>query len=196
MLTSASCPFTWRTGIVADLIFWEKKQWDFVLGLVFRLSLVCTKFAFSAGFQLLGLKTTSLGEPDLKNSFLRSNLRCRDVQGEVQGEVLVQRHVKWYSPAYVEYLRKIGKFWWTLWPCTLTSPWTSSGMSPLLKSGWDLALTLTQNKISNFLQKIKSATMSVHHVKGQPIASAYVGEKGVTKFYWTYRRPVYLTACW
>ena len=56
--------------------------------LVFRLGLVLSKFTFSAGIQLLGLKTTSHGKPDLKNSFSRSDLR----HGEDQGEVRVQEH--------------------------------------------------------------------------------------------------------
>ena len=42
--------------------------------LVFRLCLVCSKFKFSAGIQFFGLKTTSQGKPDLKKSFLRSDL--------------------------------------------------------------------------------------------------------------------------
>ena len=33
-----------------------------------------------------------------------------------------------------------------------------------------------------FFQKIKSATMLVHHVKGQPPASTYVREKGGVTF--------------
>ena len=41
------------------------------LSLVFRVSLVCSKFKFklSEGIQLFGLKTTSHGKPDPKNSF-------------------------------------------------------------------------------------------------------------------------------
>ena len=34
-----------------------------------------------------------------------------------------------------------------------------------------------------FFQKIKSATMPVHHVKGQPAASTYVLEKRGISFY-------------
>ena len=34
-----------------------------------------------------------------------------------------------------------------------------------------------------FFQKIKSTTMPVHHVKGQPAASTYVREKGCVKKY-------------
>ena len=56
--------------------------------LIFRLGLVCSKLTFSAGIQLFGLKTTSHGKPGLKNSFLRSDFRC----GEDQGEVGVQGH--------------------------------------------------------------------------------------------------------
>ena len=41
--------------------------------LVFRLGLVLSKFTFSAGIQLFGLKTTSHGKPDLKKSFSRSD---------------------------------------------------------------------------------------------------------------------------
>ena len=37
--------------------------------LVFRLCLVCSKFKFSAGIQLFGLKKTSQGKPDLKIYF-------------------------------------------------------------------------------------------------------------------------------
>ena len=58
------------------------------LSLVFRLSPVWNKFTFSAGIQLFGLKTTSHGIPDPKNSFLR----CGDFLGEVLGEVGVQEH--------------------------------------------------------------------------------------------------------
>ena len=36
-----------------------------------------------------------------------------------------------------------------------------------------------KTKKCNFFQKIKSTTMSVHYVKGQPGASTYVREKGV-----------------
>ena len=51
------------------------------LSLVFRLSPVCSKFKFmlSAGIQPFGLKTTSHGKPDLKNSFSRSDLPCKVV---------------------------------------------------------------------------------------------------------------------
>ena len=48
------------------------------LHLVFSLNLVSSKFKFSSGIQLFGMKTTSYGNPDLKNSFLRSDLRCGD----------------------------------------------------------------------------------------------------------------------
>ena len=44
------------------------------LSLVFRLSLVLSMVKFSAGIQLFGLKTTSHGKPDLRKSFLRSDL--------------------------------------------------------------------------------------------------------------------------
>ena len=51
------------------------------LSLVFRLSLVCSKFKFmlSAGIQLFGLKTTSHGKSDLKIHILRSDLLCEVV---------------------------------------------------------------------------------------------------------------------
>ena len=49
------------------------------LTLVFRLNLVYGKFTFSAGIQLFGLKTTSHGKPNLKNSFLKSDLPCEVV---------------------------------------------------------------------------------------------------------------------
>ena len=44
--------------------------------LVFRLSLVCSKFKFSAGIQIFGMKITSHGKPGSKNSFPRSDSRC------------------------------------------------------------------------------------------------------------------------
>ena len=46
-----------------------------------------------------------------------------------------------------------------------------------------LALTLSKKKYKIFFQKIKSATMPIHHVKGQPAASTYVREKGCVKKY-------------
>ena len=46
--------------------------------LVFRLSLVFSKFKLSEGIQLFGLKITSYGKPDPKNSFPRSDSRCGD----------------------------------------------------------------------------------------------------------------------
>ena len=51
------------------------------LSLVFRLSLVLSKFKFmlSAGIQLFGLKTTSQGKSDLKIHILRSDLPCEVV---------------------------------------------------------------------------------------------------------------------
>ena len=58
------------------------------LSLVFRLSLVSSKFKFSAGIQLFGLKTASHGKSDLKNLFLSSGLR----HSEVEVEFRVQDH--------------------------------------------------------------------------------------------------------
>ena len=63
------------------MILWKKKFFAMVrsrhgLSLVFRLSLVCRNFKFSGGIQLYGMKTTLHGKPDLKNLFLRSDLRC------------------------------------------------------------------------------------------------------------------------
>ena len=46
--------------------------------LVFRLSLVCSNFKFSAGIQIFGMKITLHGKPGPKNSFPRSDLRCGD----------------------------------------------------------------------------------------------------------------------
>ena len=59
--------------------------------LVFRLSLVCSKFKFSASIQLFGMKTTSYGKPDLKNSFPRSDLRCGDFRVRLRVKVY---HIK------------------------------------------------------------------------------------------------------
>ena len=77
---AAGCPFTWWSGIVADLIFWKKhfeiffwfRVWArYKSSMVFRLSTVWSKFKFMLpmGIQLFGLKTTSHGKPDLKNEF-------------------------------------------------------------------------------------------------------------------------------
>ena len=61
--------------------FWFRVWARYNSGMVFRLSLVCSKFKFmfSAGIQFFGLKTTSHGKPDLKNWFLRSDLPCEVV---------------------------------------------------------------------------------------------------------------------
>ena len=58
--------------------------------LVFRLSLVYSKFTLNAGIQPFGPKTTSHNKPDLKNTFWGSDLRYDEVMVEVQGEVPVQ----------------------------------------------------------------------------------------------------------
>ncbi len=57
--------------------------------LVFRLSLVCSKFKFSVqlSMQLFGMKITSYGKPDLKNSFPRSDLRCGDFRVRFRGRL-------------------------------------------------------------------------------------------------------------
>ena len=47
--------------------------------LVFSLCLVCSKFMFSVGIQLFGLKSTSYGKSDLKNELLWSGLPCEVV---------------------------------------------------------------------------------------------------------------------
>ena len=77
-----------------EIFYFVRVRARYKLSLVFRLSPLCSKFKFmlSVGIQLFGLKTTSHGKPDLKNSFLRSDLRCGDILGEVQGEVGVQGH--------------------------------------------------------------------------------------------------------
>ena len=88
-------------GHTCGFDFFEKKNLNFFLGqgqgqvkssLVFRLCLVLSMVKFSAGNQLFGLKTTSPGKPDAKNSFLTSDLRHSGVQGEVwvQGHPVVQ----------------------------------------------------------------------------------------------------------
>ena len=71
-----------------EIFDFVKVRARYKLSLVFRLSQVCSKFKFSVGIQLFGLKTTLHGKPDLKNSFSRSDLR----HSEVQGEVGVQGH--------------------------------------------------------------------------------------------------------
>ena len=52
-----------------EIFFWVRVRTRYKLSLVFRLSLVCSKFKFmlSVGIQLFGLKTTPHGKPDLKN---------------------------------------------------------------------------------------------------------------------------------
>ena len=58
------------------ILVWVRARYR--LSLVFRLSMVCSrlKFKFSTGVQFSSLKTTSHGKPDLKYSFLRSDLSC------------------------------------------------------------------------------------------------------------------------
>ena len=64
-----------------NIIFWSESGPGTSSNLVFRLSLVYSKFTlkFSAGVQLFGLKTTSHGKLDLKNEFFRSGLPCEVV---------------------------------------------------------------------------------------------------------------------
>ena len=70
-----------------EIFFLIRVRTRYKLSLVFRLSLVCSKFKFSAGIQLFGMKTTSYGKPDLKNSFLRSDLRCGDFRVRFRGRL-------------------------------------------------------------------------------------------------------------
>ena len=58
-----------------QIVFFIRVRARYKLSLVFRFRPVCSKFKFmlSVGIQLFGLKTTSHGKPDLKNSFLRSD---------------------------------------------------------------------------------------------------------------------------
>ena len=125
------------------------------LSLVFRLSLGCSKFTFSAGIQLFGLKTTLHGKSDLKNSFLRSDLPCEVV----------------FRP----------KSWIPMENMNLNL--LQSGLRLKTRLSLYLTLTLTQKKFQLFLKKIISASMSVHHVKGKPAASTYVQEKGCFQKY-------------
>ena len=101
--------------------FFEKKLWNFFLvrvrtryklSLVFRLSPVCSKFKlkFFVGIQLFGLKTTSPGKPDLKNSFLRPDLPC---------EVVFRPES--VMPAKTSCI--LGRTWKPGWACTWTWPW-------------------------------------------------------------------------
>ena len=83
MLNGHTCGFDFLKKKFA-IFFWDRVRDRYKPSLVFRLCLVCSKFTFSVGIQLFGLKTTSVGKPDLKYSFLGSDLRCREVQGEVR----------------------------------------------------------------------------------------------------------------
>ena len=122
--------------------------------LVFRLSLVLSMVKFSAGIQLFGLKTTSHGKPDLKNSFSRSDLR----HGEVQGEVGVQGHPLFqHLPVLCGY--------------SISRPENQAGLIP--GPGPE-----PKKNFKFFFQKIEPKTMPIHHVKGQPAASTYVRKKG------------------
>ena len=66
--------------------FWKKIAFFLVRvryksSLVFRISLVCRKFTFSAGLQVFGLKTTSHGKPDLKNIIAEVGFEVRPHSG-------------------------------------------------------------------------------------------------------------------
>ena len=91
MLNGHTCGFDFLKKFF-DFFYFVRVRARYKPSLVFRLCLVCSKFTFSAGIQLFGLKTTSQGKPDPKNSFPGSDLRCGDILGEVQGEVGVQGH--------------------------------------------------------------------------------------------------------
>ena len=112
------------------------------------------KFKFSPGIQLFGLKTTSHGKPDLKNSFLRSDLPC-----EV---VIRQKKLNTHRELELDHAQNQAE------------PESQAGLVP----GPD---PHQKQNLNFFFQKIKSATMPVHHVKGQPAASTYVREKGGVK---------------
>ena len=86
---AAGYPFTWWTGIVADLIFW-KKIWNFLFCL--GQGQVQAQAGFQAqpcfqqvqvhvihGYSLFGLKTTTHGKSDIKCEFLRPDLPCEVV---------------------------------------------------------------------------------------------------------------------
>ena len=54
-----------------EILFWFRVWARYKSSMVFRLSLVLSKFKFMLpmGIQFFGLKTTSHGKPDLKNEF-------------------------------------------------------------------------------------------------------------------------------
>ena len=74
-----------------EILYFARVRARYKFSLVFRLSLVCSKFKlkFFVVIQLFGLKTTSHGKYDLKNEFL--------------GQIY---HVKWFSDQRIEYPRR------------------------------------------------------------------------------------------
>ena len=91
MLNGHTCGFDFLKKKF-EIFFVGQAQGEVKSSLVFRLCLVLSMVKVSAGNQLFGLKTTSPGKSDPKDSFLKSDLRHGGVQGEVwaQGHPVVQ----------------------------------------------------------------------------------------------------------
>ena len=128
-----------------EILFLVRVRTRYSLSLVFRF-LVCSKISFSLkGIQIFGLETTSHGKPDLRNSFLRSDLPCEVV---FQAKKLNTSRELELAANRAEPENQAGLV---------------TGPDPDKKQNFKF-----------FFQKIKSATMPVQHVKGQPTASTYV----------------------
>ena len=148
----SGCPFTCWKSNGKGLIFGKKCKFLVLVmvrpryrpSLVFRLSLVCSKFTFSAGMQLFGLITTSHGKPDQgipvpqlhPEPHCVSNLMSKK---KILGQVY---HMKWFSSQKVEYLRrtwtccKPGWAWKPGWACTWSWPWPKKKKFKLIFQVW------------------------------------------------------------
>ena len=153
--------------------------------------------------ELFGPKTTSHHKHWFeKNAFPRSDLRCSNVQVEdgLQGHPVFQHlpvlcvcstfcdenYITWqtwpkkFRMHYINILGQVYNVKW-FWGQKMN---TLGELGTCCKQGWTckpgLACTWPWSCPKFFLtfcQKIKSATMLVHHVKGQPAASTCVRKK-------------------
>ena len=100
-----------------EIFYFVRVKARYKLSLVFRVSTFCSMFKFmlSVGIQLFGLKTISHGNPDFKNSFLRSDFPCE----------VVFRPKSWIPADNINSnLLKITCWSWKpSWACTWPWPW-------------------------------------------------------------------------
>ena len=99
-----------------EIFYLVRVRARYKLSLVNRLSPVCSKFKFifSVGTQLFGLKTTSHGKSDLKNSYLMSDLPC---------EVVFRPKSEYPWITWTWTCWKQGWAWKPAWACTWPWPW-------------------------------------------------------------------------